>query len=724
MDAADLIEAQRRHIAGAQNGASARQRRIVREAMRDVQKNLARMRPGSWGDAQQRATMLLLAQGFAQMTDVQAAQLTGDLARVMRLSQQDAAKYLASLDATFHGVARPLRFDSLAWWDQHSKEFGQVRLREFSRSFKRYGASAVKEIEDAIGKTVLMGESWDKARDAVWAATKDVVGDQQWMVDRIVRTEVAAAYNGTTLAALVEEDDPDDPMFKKLVATFDEVTGADSVAVHGQTKPVNEEFVDPKGRRYQAPPNRPHDRELVVGWRTSYGEDIPDFDSETRAEASTAEVRGSEVEPVKPPPAPSPDAVSQVDGELARVKFAKASLGAEAKELQRLHIATRPKPIPAAPVESQRMAISHHMAVGARLDAVRSEIRDVAASEKVLKARRKAAVEAEAPPPPPVISDADALRDGTVIGQPVPMSAQSANETFWVDIQGADGQTRTGVWKPVSGEKDGLRAGIQGGTYYQREAVAYRVDELMGGRGIVPPTVTREVNGQLGSVQLKSKGFVRGEKGYDNVMDKVAESGLDVQDFEDARRLHVLDTLLGNVDRHGRNAMMRWEANELRVVAIDNGLILTESTTRLSSSCAMRQPFLSPPAAERYFREMNNVSMAMHERIKTIDPAALAKVLHEGGIGKDGIRATLVRLRAMQANPDAVHKAYAKMKYRAESSQKMQSVLSEMHVHASNWGADIETAKQTMFHLASHQSPNFLVPKSVRREIEDVLDQL
>ena len=34
-----------------------------------------------------------------------------------------------------------------------------------------------------------------------------VVGDRQWMVDRILRTGVAAAYNGTTLAALTDNAD-------------------------------------------------------------------------------------------------------------------------------------------------------------------------------------------------------------------------------------------------------------------------------------------------------------------------------------------------------------------------------------------------------------------------------------------------------------------------------------------------------------------------------------
>ncbi len=53
-----------------------------------------------------------------------------------------------------------------------------------------------------------------------------------------------------------------------LVATFDRVTGRDSVLLHGQVRPVREPFFDAfNGRSFMAPPNRPHDREMLVGVR-------------------------------------------------------------------------------------------------------------------------------------------------------------------------------------------------------------------------------------------------------------------------------------------------------------------------------------------------------------------------------------------------------------------------------------------------------------------------
>jgi hypothetical protein len=72
---------------------------------------------------------------------------------------------------------------------------------------------------------------------------------------------------------------------KKLVAIFDKVTGLDSRLLHGQTRLVTELFEDVVSRKkFDAPPNRPHDREIVVGWRQRWGA-ARGFERETREES-------------------------------------------------------------------------------------------------------------------------------------------------------------------------------------------------------------------------------------------------------------------------------------------------------------------------------------------------------------------------------------------------------------------------------------------------------
>lgn len=280
--AVQLVEAQQLALAKLQSRTTARQKRLIRTMLERFAGQLGSFRGGAWSEAHRTAVTRLLAEAVRQLGIEQKGAMRRDMRAVARVSQMFAATYLATLDRHYLGAVRPLRFDSLEWWEDTHKSIGKVRIRTYHRSFDRYGLSVTRAVEDELAQRIAVGEPWHFARKKVWAATRGVVGDRQWMVDRILRTEASAAWNGTQLAALQEEDDPDDRMLKKLVTHFDNVTGRDSVLLHGQTRPVDKPFFDSfHNITYMAPPNRPHDREVVVGWRKSYGDVFDDYDRET-----------------------------------------------------------------------------------------------------------------------------------------------------------------------------------------------------------------------------------------------------------------------------------------------------------------------------------------------------------------------------------------------------------------------------------------------------------
>lgn len=286
--AGDIVIGQRARYERLWARLTARQRRLAERAIADIEAQLRRARPGSWTAAQRAATLVQLATAVRGLSERQLGLLRRALPGIALQAQRDLAEYLRALDAQFLGVARPLRWDSLEWLDGYRRPLLRARLRIYRQSFARYGAAAASEIEDAVTRTVLIGTPWTEAREQVATAVRNVVGDRQWMVDRIVRTETATAYNSTTMAALLEEDEADDPMLKKLVAIFDPVTALDSKLMHGQTRRVRELFTDvAAGRKFDAPPNRPNDREIVVGWRAIWGDDRA-FDAETRVASQSA----------------------------------------------------------------------------------------------------------------------------------------------------------------------------------------------------------------------------------------------------------------------------------------------------------------------------------------------------------------------------------------------------------------------------------------------------
>lgn len=286
-----ILEAQQRDLGRLQVSSSARQRQIIREAFLEVKAEIEKLPVPSagtvsWSLSDRMAVQAMVARAYRQVyAEAQGAFLDG-IEEAVTAAQSNTATLLATLDKRHLGVVRALRFDTLRWWDHTNKTIGAVRLRQYQQSFARYGGKAITAVENGIARATLTGKKWTQMRDDVWKAVRKEVNGKQWMVDRIVRTEMSAAYNGTTLNALHEEDDPNDRMMKRLVATFDNRTGKDSPLLHGQLRKVGDPFFDPKrGIWYQAPPNRPNDREVVAGWRSSYGTALGDpFDDKKRYE--------------------------------------------------------------------------------------------------------------------------------------------------------------------------------------------------------------------------------------------------------------------------------------------------------------------------------------------------------------------------------------------------------------------------------------------------------
>ena len=338
-DPIDIVAAMASDIDRFGNSMGARTTRLAREAIAGLQADLTDRSIGEWGIASKAAAMAQIQTGIDALALRQAAVLEGSIATVAGASQRRLVGLLGALDRRYLGSPTPVRFDTLAWLEGNTAQLSRSRLQAFRGSFQRYGAAAVAEIEDALGKLALTGQPWTRARPQVYAAIRGVVGDRQWMVDRILRTETSAIYNGTTLAAMIEEDSEASPMLKRLVATFDRVTGRDSVAVHGQVRPVREPFSD--GRRsYMAPPNRPHDREIVVPHRGAWGPDLPRL---SKPPPVPAETSAPELPPARATPRPKRPAVPAATP--SRLPLAAAAVTLLAGKLQEQRRAIRARPV-------------------------------------------------------------------------------------------------------------------------------------------------------------------------------------------------------------------------------------------------------------------------------------------------------------------------------------------------------------------------------------------
>jgi hypothetical protein len=110
------------------------------------------------------------------------------------------------------------------------------------------------------------------------------------------------------------------------------------------------------------------------------------------------------------------------------------------------------------------------------------------------------------------------------------------------------------IWKPIQRGRQEW-----GWESYQAEVAAYKLDRFLD-LGMVPPTVVRDIHGQMGSLQL----WVTGFKLYEDVQDDAPESA---EWEEELSRMKLFDCLISNGDRGFRDFMVDGKWN---IVLIDH----------------------------------------------------------------------------------------------------------------------------------------------------------
>ncbi|PCJ25652.1 MAG: hypothetical protein COA94_06125 [Rickettsiales bacterium] len=266
----ELLEAQHEHLAALSDKAARAARRAVARAMADLRRGIDSI-PGAdyggWTTATRQAMEIQLRAAMAQLTAGTAQGMATVHVHAVKRSYVDAKRWLGSLDRKFIGVAKPLRFDLAA----HVADENRFLIDRYKRSLSYWGQQTTNVMRELLADQALVGQNWADAAKHLKRKIPALAGKKLWMVERVAATEMANAYNGTAWRVLMEQDKPHDRMSKKLVATFDKRTARDSKALNGQTVLVDLPFINVDGRGYMHPPNRPHDREVVVGWRKSWG---------------------------------------------------------------------------------------------------------------------------------------------------------------------------------------------------------------------------------------------------------------------------------------------------------------------------------------------------------------------------------------------------------------------------------------------------------------------
>lgn len=272
-----------------------RTRVMLENAERELVQRMAGMRTGAgtFTYEQMRSALVQIRHVIRGLNaGVQKTMVDGAL-QAADYATQGTIDYLGRLDRSFRGLGtEPLALDEAAMFEQARVGARSSVLRRLATSgegvpgapaaahqakigiLDRYGLQVVSKFEEELQRAVVTRKPWEEVKNALIGRSPFLQDKPRFWAERIVRTELMGAYNRAGWEANREADDQLGDMVKILSATFDDRTGSDSFAVHGQIRLPDEAFQSWFGL-YQHPPNRPNDREIVVPHRVSWP--IPEY---------------------------------------------------------------------------------------------------------------------------------------------------------------------------------------------------------------------------------------------------------------------------------------------------------------------------------------------------------------------------------------------------------------------------------------------------------------
>ena len=194
------------------------------------------------------------------------------------LARHHLVTAIRKLEKRYSGIEPVLQVEEASVFSGLYKGIEPSLLNRHRTLMSAYSLPTIERVKRQLALSLIQGENLDHVIDRV-AGAGGIVDAERWRAARIARTEMSYAYGQTSQRCMVETAKEIPDLCKRLAATFDNRTGADSIALNGQVQPVSAPFVWMKKTKsgverveYMAPPNRPNDRECVVPWRAAYPE--------------------------------------------------------------------------------------------------------------------------------------------------------------------------------------------------------------------------------------------------------------------------------------------------------------------------------------------------------------------------------------------------------------------------------------------------------------------
>lgn len=249
-------------------------RKMYAEARGELRDRLSRLGPSDQRVEAQtlRAMLKQIDLVLAKMDRGLRKELEDRSSEAAELGITHGADEFRVLGEIFTGTVPIVNVDVPATFRGLVKGVESSLLRRHRLQSQTWSLDAIAQMERQLSVSSMAGKPLEKAIDDLMGL-KGFEGER-WKAERIVRTELHYAHGSAKQRSLeAMEEELGEPMWKRLLETFDDRTGDDSFLLHGQTVPAGKPFKWKTKRRgrvvtieFMHPPNRPNDRAVAIPW--------------------------------------------------------------------------------------------------------------------------------------------------------------------------------------------------------------------------------------------------------------------------------------------------------------------------------------------------------------------------------------------------------------------------------------------------------------------------
>lgn len=181
---------------------------------------------------------------------------------------EDSARELNALEKRFNGINNLVNVDAIV----AAVEPETFLFNNYESSLDAYDAKMRSLFENQLAQGLIQQKSWTQ----VVSDLEMVVDQEEWVLARLVRTELHSLYGSSKLRGFQQIKTEYVPDLKKtLYHPLDARTGEDSLQLIKENLIVDldKPFVytfNGKKRVFMAPPERPNDRAILIPYRNSW----------------------------------------------------------------------------------------------------------------------------------------------------------------------------------------------------------------------------------------------------------------------------------------------------------------------------------------------------------------------------------------------------------------------------------------------------------------------